>query len=453
MAHEPARRATRLLARLHHWLTRPNPARYVALGYIGYMAVGFALLALPFAQTVPVAPLDSLFIAVSAVSTTGLVSVDPGASFTLFGEIVILALIQAGGLGFMTISSFAWAALSRPAGPLRDRVARSVFSVAATEDIGRFLRRVLVFTVTVEALGAAALYPLFRAAGVEDAAWSALFHSVSAFCTAGFSLFPDSLERFAANPLVLAVVMLLSILGALGFLVVSEVWDRLRGRRAALGLTARLILRITPVMILGGGLALLATEPVLAGRAWTEALWNALFQSVSAATTVGFNSIPTVGLSAASVMALYVLMLVGASPSGTGGGLKVTTVAVLLGTARAAARDEREVRLLGETVREERLRQAAGILTLSALLLACAMFALSVTEALAFDRLLFEALSALGTVGLSLGITGELSPAGKAVVIALMAIGRIGVLGFAVAIAVRARRRDAEQAAPAEVAL
>ena len=126
----------RRLARLHHWLTRPSPVRYVALGYISYMALGWALLSLPAAQQVPVAAVDALFIAVSAVSTTGLVSVDPAASFTFFGEFVILALIQLGGLGFMTISSFAWAALSQPVGPLRERVARMVFSVSATEDIG-----------------------------------------------------------------------------------------------------------------------------------------------------------------------------------------------------------------------------------------------------------------------------------------------------------------------------
>ena len=131
-----SRSAVRLQARLHHWLTRPSPVRYVAFGYLAYMALGWALLSLPAAQQVPVAAVDALFIAVSAVSTTGLVSVDPGASFTFFGEFVILVLIQLGGLGFMTISSFAWAALSQPVGPLRERVARMVFSVSATEDIG-----------------------------------------------------------------------------------------------------------------------------------------------------------------------------------------------------------------------------------------------------------------------------------------------------------------------------
>jgi trk system potassium uptake protein TrkH len=446
------RRITRLQARLHHWLTRPSPVRYVAGGYVAYMAIGWALLSLPIAQQVPVAAVDSLFIAVSAVSTTGLVSVDPATSFTLFGEIAILALIQVGGLGFMTISSFAWAAASQPVGRLRERVARMVFSVGATHDIGRFLRRSVVFTLLVEAAGAAALYPLFVARGVADPAWAAIFHSVSAFCTAGFALFPDSLERFAADPLVLGVISAVSLLGALGFLVVSELWDRVRGRLAELGMTSRLVLRALPVLILGGAALLLAIEPEIHRRPLPEALLAALFQALSATTTVGFNSIPTAGLVPAAVMALYVLMLIGASPSGTGGGLKVTTVAVLLALLRASGRGG-PVLLFGQPVREERVRQASVVLAAALLVLAVAMFLLALSEGIAFDRLLFEALSALGTVGLSLGATGELSEAGKMVIVAPMAIGRIGVLGFAVVLAMQARVAAARRSDPADVAL
>lgn len=439
-------------ARLHHWLTRPSPVRYVALGYMAYMVLGWALLSLPLSQAVPVTAVDALFMSVSAVSTTGLVSVDPGTSFTMVGEVVILALIQVGGLGFMTIGSFAWAALSQPVGPLRERVARMVFSVSATEDIRRFLRRSVVFTMAVETAGALALYPLFVARGVADPAWSAVFHSVSAFCTAGFALFPDSLERFAADPLVLGVIGAVSLLGALGFLVVSELWDRSRGRRAELGVTSRLVLLALPLLILGGAVVLLAVEPEIRNRPWPEALSAALFQALSATTTVGFNSIPTIGLVPAAVMVLYLLMLIGASPSGTGGGLKVTTVAVLLALVRASARGG-PVLLFGQPVREERVRQAASVLAISVLVLGVALFALALTEDIAFDRLLFEALSALGTVGLSLGATGELTDAGKLMIAALMAIGRIGVLGFAVALAVQARREATRQDEPTDVAL
>lgn len=446
------RSAIRLQARLHHWLTRPSPVRYVAFGYLAYMALGWALLSLPAAQQVPVAAVDALFISVSAVSTTGLVSVDPAASFTFFGELVILALIQIGGLGFMTISSFAWSALSQPVGPLRERVARMVFSVSATEDIRRFLRRSVIFTLLVEAAGAAALYPLFVARGIADPAWSAIFHSVSAFCTAGFALFPDSLERFAADPAVLGVIGAVSLLGALGFLVVSELWDRLRGRRAELGVTSRLVLRALPLLILAGTVLLLVIEPEIHRRSWPDAILAALFQALSATTTVGFNSIPTVGLLPAAVMTFYILMLIGASPSGTGGGLKVTTVAVLLALVRASARGG-PVLLFGQKLREESVRQAASVLAVAVLLLAAALFLLALSEEIAFDRLLFEALSALGTVGLSLGATAELTEAGKLVVAALMAIGRIGVLGFAVALAAQLRQPEAQRAEPADIAL
>jgi trk system potassium uptake protein TrkH len=427
----------RLRARLHHWLTRPSPARYVAAGYLGYMAVGALLLMLPFAQAVPVEPLDALFIAVSAVSTTGLVSVDPGSSFTLFGEIVILLLIQFGGLGFMTLGSFAWAVLSRPGPSLRERVARTVFAVSATADVRLFLRRVVIYTAVVQTAGAIALFLLFQRAGVENAAWSAVFHAVSAFCTAGFSLYATSLEAFSADPAVLGVVALLSVLGAVGFLVAAEIWDRATGRIAELGVTARVVLWGMGGLILGGAVFFAATEPALAAMPPGQAAVNALFQSMTAATTVGFNSIPIGDMAAASVMVLYVLMLIGASPSGTGGGVKITTVALLLAQLRATARGDAQVTLLGHVMREERLRQASGIVTAALLILAAALIVLTATETHRFDLLLFEALSALGTVGLSLGISGDLSPAGQSVIIALMAIGRIGVLGFIVAVAAR----------------
>jgi len=238
---------------------------------------------------------------------------------------------------------------------------------------------------------------------------------------------------------VLFAIAALSILGAIGFLVASEAWDRLRGKLRRLSLSTRLILAVTPLMLALGTLVIAFAEPSITAMPPRERLLNAFFQAMTASTTVGFNAVPTAPLGAVAVTATYILMLVGASPSGTGGGLKSTNVAVQWAFMVAVLRGRRVVMLFGSAVPEAKLRQALATFFMAATLLAAAMLALSATETIAFDRLLFEAISALGTVGLSLGATGELSDAGKAVIMALMYAGRVGVLAFGVALAVRAR--------------
>lgn len=428
-------------------LLRPSPVRLVAAGYAGNMLAGWALLSLPVAAAAPSRAIDDLFIAVSAVSTTGLVPVDPGTTYSRFGQIVILALIQAGGLGFMTASSFAFTLIAAT-GPsrYREQVTRTVFSLPASVRPRLFVGRVVVYTLVVEASGAVALALLFAARGIEAPLWQGLFHAVSAFCTAGFSLFPASLEGFSGDPAVLGVISVLAILGALGFLVASEAWDRLRGRVGRLSLSTRIILAVTPLMLCLGTALLFVAEPSIASMPLGRRTLNAFFQAMTAATTVGFNAIPTAPLGALAITATYVLMLVGASPSGTGGGLKSTNVAVQWAFMVAVLRGRREVTLFGSAVPEAKLRQALATFFLAATVLAAAMFALTATEGIAFDRLLFEAISALATVGLSLGVTGELSDPGKAVIIALMYIGRVGILAFGVALAVQARNEQARAA-------
>lgn len=434
----PASVRSRLLARL----LRPSPVRLVAAGYAGNMLLGFLLLSLPIASAAPSRAIDDLFVAVSAVSTTGLVPLDPGSTYTRFGQGVILALIQLGGLGYMTVSSFAFSLIaSEPPSRLRTQVTRTVFSLPRSINPRVFIGRVVVYTLVVEAAGTAALAALFRARGLPDALWLGLFHSVSAFCTAGFSLFSDSFEGFAGDAPVLLVVAALSILGALGFLVPSEAWDRVRGRLARLSLSTRLILTVTPLMLALGTLVIEFAEPSVAAMPAGQRFLNAFFQAMTASTTVGFNAVPTAPLAPLAVTATYILMLIGASPSGTGGGLKSTTVAVQWAFVLSVLRGRPAVTLFGTAVPEAKLRQALATFFMAATLLAVAMLVLSATESIAFDKLLFEAISALATVGLSLGVTGELSDAGKLVIIVLMYAGRVGVLAFGVALAVRARGR------------
>lgn len=433
-------RARRLHARLVE-IMRADAVRLVALGYAAQMALGYALLSLPFARTGPVAPIDALFIAVSAVSTTGLVPIDPGTSFTRFGQVVILLLIQAGGLGFMTISSFVWAMLGqRGNGELRDRLTRSVFSLPSSVAPRIFVGRVVVYTLSMEVLGAAALALLFLRAGAESPVWSGVFHSVSAFCTAGFSLYADSFVSYNADAPVLLVISALSLLGAIGFIVASEAWDRLRGRLRRLSISSRVILAMTACIVATGTVTMALAEPSITALPPGPRLLNAFFQAMTAATTVGFNAVPTDGLSHLSVMVTYVLMLIGASPSGTGGGLKSTAVATQWAFMIAVLRGRDEVTLFGVRVPQVKVRQAIVTFFLAATVLGAAMFVLVATEEIGFEVLLFEAISALGTVGLSLGATGELSDAGKAVICAVMYAGRVGVLALGVALALRQKR-------------
>lgn len=442
--------ASRRRRRLASALGRPGPVRLIALGYASYMAAGFAVLMLPAAAATDVRWIDHLFIAVSAVSTTGLVSIDPGSSYTLLGQAAILVMIQAGGIGFMTANSVVWMALTdRPPAGMQVQIARSVFALPPEIPVRPFLARVILYTALVEAAGALALWPLFAAAGAPNPAWQALFHSVSAFCTAGFALFPTSFEAFAGNAPLLGVISVLAILGAIGFLVVHEAWERLAGRRAALSVSTRLILAMTALMLALGTLAYGLVEPQVATLAGTARLANAVFQAMSATTTVGFNSVAVGSFAPAGIVVTFMLMLVGASPSGTGGGLKSTTVAVQWAFLWATLRAREHVSLAGVTVPDAKVRQAIATFFMAASMIALAVLVLAIIEpALAFDRLLFEATSALATAGLSLGATAELSDAGKLVVIALMFIGRVGILAFGLLLVDRARGREA--AAPLE---
>jgi trk system potassium uptake protein TrkH len=425
-------------------LARPGPVRLVALGYGLYMLMGALVLAQPFATDADARFIDHLFIAVSAVSTTGLASIDPGGTYSFLGEAVLLLLIQAGGIGFMTVNSVVWMTLTdgRPSRLQRD-VARSVFALPPGVPVRAFLGRVVLYTAVIEVAGAVALWALFAQAGIEDALWHGVFHSVSAFCTAGFSLFATSFEAFSGNLPVLAVIALLSILGAIGFLVAHEAYDRITGRTRRLSVSSRLIIVVSALMIGGGTLLLVLAEPQVAAMPWPQRLTNGFFQAMTASTTVGFNSIPVAPYAHVAVMATYIMMLVGASPSGTGGGLKSTTVAVQWAFLWATLRGRDHVTLRGVAVPEAKVRQAIATFFIAATVLTAAMLALTALEPeLPFDKLLFEAISALGTVGLSLGITANLSDPAKLVVIALMYAGRIGIMAFGLLLVVRQVRAE-----------
>ncbi|SMP80032.1 trk system potassium uptake protein TrkH [Neorhodopirellula lusitana] len=412
-----------------------HPLKALLIGYLGYIGLGWILLCLPWSQgSGQVGALDHLFTATSAVSTTGLATVGTSSSYSFFGQIVILASIQMGGIGYMTLGSFILLARNGELPAARKNVARWAFVLPEGFSVVHFVRNVVLFTFSIEFLGALGLFIAFRSAGVENAFWQAIFHSVSAFCTAGFSLFPDSLEQFSANFWVLSVVAMLSVFGATGFLVMSDLFGSLFGKRDRVTLTTRIILHATGWMIVVGWIGLFLLEPSYRSLSNEDRVLASGFQAMSALTTVGFNSTPIPVFAHAPVFLLLLMMILGASPSGTGGGLKSTSVSAALATVWSTLKGRSKVTFWGCKVPAHRLTMAFSSVVFYIIIFFAGGLVLLCLQPEPMADILFEAASALGTVGLSRGITGDLTPLSKCVVIALMFIGRIGPITFGLAL-------------------
>lgn len=430
---------TRVFGALRRHFNERRPVVLLAQGYALYMLIGCVLLALPFTHTDNPPPLiDALFTAVSAVSTTGLVTVSPSGSFNTLGELIILALIQLGGIGYMTLGSFVLLTVRHRLDRRHSELAEEAFVLPEGTDLARFIRGVVLFSLSIESAGAIALSFAFAASDTPMPIWNGIFHAVSAFCTAGFSLFDTSLEAFSDNITINLVVAILSYLGAIGFIVMGDWWLWATGARKP-ALTSRIIARVTFVLAVIGTTVLALTDPRLASFALTERVLGAFFQTMTAMTTVGFDTVPINTLGAASILLVIVAMIMGAAPSGTGGGLKATTLAILYGGVRAGLAGRAHIRLLGQRIDSARVMTALAILGLylGCLVIGCAvLLMIDHQDAL---TLVFEAASALGTVGLSLGATGDLSTPGKIVIMVLMFIGRLGPLSAGMALVPAAR--------------
>jgi trk system potassium uptake protein TrkH len=416
-------------------LGRANPFRVLLWGYGTYILVAWVLLCLPICwQSGPISPLDNLFIATSAVSTTGLVTVNTPDAYNGLGELVVLLAFQIGGLGYMTLGSFVLLASNDELPYFRRQIGSAVFAIPKGFDLKLLIRHTVIFTLIAEGIGAALLTILFAAKGVENPAWAAIFHSVSAFCTAGFSIFPNSLEDFRDDFWINVVISILSILGAVGFLVVSDIWQSVTRQRRRISLTTKVILYLTSWFLVAGFLLLLFFDQSLWTLPWGERFLAAWFQAMTALTTVGFNTHPIGALSAFAVLLMLVLMIAGASPSGTGGGLKSTTVSAALGVMWGALRGRGSTTYLGRRIPDDRLFAAFSAIIFYLFVFLVGAAALLLVQSQPFEDVLFEAASALGTVGLSRGITGDLTSVAKFVVIFLMFIGRIGPLSFGIAL-------------------
>lgn len=424
-------------ARFATWISgvisRLSPVQTIAFGYLGYIVAITLPLGLPVMWKIEhIGWLDHLFMATSAVSTTGLVTINTPDAYNLGGQLILLFGMQIGGLGYMTLGSFAILASRGRVSESRVSIGKAVFSMPAEFEPIAFIKRAVVFTFVIECCGALALYAAFAKADVAAPLWPAIFHSVSAFCTAGFSVFPDSLEQFRDDGLINAIISALSIAGAIGFIVISDLWLKLTRRGQTITLTSKIILSAT-FGGMGVGTVALLLDPAIAGLPMGEQLMTAFFQSMSALTTVGFDTQPIGGLGHAASLVLLVLMIMGASPSGTGGGLKSTSWSAGLAAVWSAIRGRRETTFFGHRVPNYRIEAAFATFTLYLIVFTIGCYLLLLADRHRFEDVVFEVASALGTVGLSRGITGDLTEAGKLVVIGLMYIGRVGVISLGLA--------------------
>ena len=425
--------------------TAQNPARTICLSFLFIIALGTLLLMLPFsARSGQVTPLmDALFTATSATCVTGLVVADTWTQFNLLGQLILLVLIQVGGLGYMTMVLMASMLLGRKIG-LRQRglMAESVSAERLSDSVA-LLRYILTGTAAIEGTGAVLLaFRFIPELGFSQGAWYALFHSVSAFCNAGFDLMGfrepySSLTHYVYDPLVNLTACALVLLGGLGFLVWRDVWEKgLHFRRYSLH--SKLILTATVLLTLGGAALFWLAERanLLAGMSPAQQALCALFQAVSP-RTAGFNTVDLAQLTSAGGLLTIVLMFIGAGPGSTGGGVKITTVVVCLLTLASYIRGRREVGAFNRRLDEEQIHRAAAGVTLYMTLVLSGGFLLLATQTFPLQDALFEVFSAMSTVGLSTGITRALSPFNRALLIVMMFCGRIGSLTMMMALAQR----------------
>ena len=426
-----------------------HAAMVVALGFLIIILTGAVLLTLPISARSgePTDFLDALFTATSATCVTGLVTVGTATHWSGFGQAVILLLIQIGGLGFMSLASIA-SFLTRRTITLRERMVMSA-GLNLTENAGivRLTRRVLLGTLAFEGAGAVLLATRFvPRVGLWQGIKMGVFHSVSAFCNAGFDLIgtPDnpfaSLTGYADDVLVNLTIMALIVIGGLGFFVWGDIWDKRRFRR--LRLHTKLVLITTALLLCAGFVLTLLFEwgnpQTLGEMPVQDKLLAAAFQSVTL-RTAGFNTIDQAALTGPSQAVACLLMMIGGSPGSTAGGIKTVTAAVLVLSAISALRGRTTVSAFGRTIISRSIMNAVAMMIVGGTLSLTGACVISYVESASFGECLFEAVSAFATVGLSMGLTPTLSAVSRLILILLMYLGRVGVLTLGVAVLMRHR--------------
>lgn len=415
-----------------------SPSQLLILIYLVSILIGTALLKLPWATTTPINWIDALFTATSAMTITGLAVVDTGTGFTLFGQLIILFLIKLGGIGIISFAVLIFMAMGKKIG-LRERlVIQQSLNQTSIGGVIYLVRQVFIFSMVME--GIATLLLSMR--WVPELGWSkglyySLFHAISAFNNAGFSLWSDSLTTYVADPLVIIVISCLFIVGGLGFTVLIDLWSKKGFRKlslhAKLMITGTCIINLLALMLIFGlechNPHTLGSLPSL-GSKW----WAAYFQAVTP-RSAGFSTLPIDSLNESTLMLVMLLMFVGAGSASTGGGIKLTTFLVMILAVTTYLRGKKEIVVGKRSLSEQIVFRSLAIGVMAATFIFVGAFLLNLTEEQPFLPLLFESVSAFGTVGLSMGITDTLSPVGKLIITLMMFVGKIGPLTLAFSLA------------------
>ena len=408
------------------FINRLNPWQYLILSFLILIFVGTLLLKLPFVKhQAGLSWIDALFTSTSAVCVTGLTTV-PTSGFNIYGQLVLLLLMQAGAIGIMTLTSSFLLILKGNLG-LKHRLFFSKMQENLDlSDARMVLQNILKITFVTEFVGAILLSIGFSMQGfsMEKSIYNGIFHSISAFCNAGFSIFDSSLTGM--NDLIKYTVSILIIIGGIGYFVIIELMEYRKNTQKILSLHTKIVLLSTVALIIAGtmGIMLFENEKI--------SFVDGFFQSVTS-RTAGFNTMDLNNLHYSSIFILLILMFIGASPGSTGGGVKTTNFFVVVSSIFSVLKGKTEVVIFKRSIPETYILKAFATVIIYFVILSIGIILLLQDERLIFEQALFESVSAIGTVGLSLGITPLLSPFGKMVIIALMFIGRIGPSSLALA--------------------
>jgi trk system potassium uptake protein len=425
------------------------PPLILAVLYAALIVIGAGVLKLPISTTTAITWSDALFTATSAITVTGLVVLDTGADLTLFGQMVVAGLIQLGGLGLMTFAVLVLAALGLPVGITGQLYLRDDLNQSAMGQLMKLVRTILKVVAVCVVAGAAALSIAFIPQfGLWQGLWEALFHSISAFNNAGFSTFPDGLEPFATDPIVNTVIPALFIIGGIGYVVLHDVFTKKTWRKYSLH---------TKIMLVGTAILIPWSVAMFAVLEWSNPgtlgqhdsasarLVVSWFQGVTT-RTAGFNTTDIGALHDSTSMMFISLMLIGGGPTSTAGGIKVTTFVIMLIATVAFFRRQTQLTAFGRSIGLEQVLKVMALTAISMILVFVGIFLLTLSHDGDFLDIAFEVASAFGTVGLSRGYTGELDDFGRAVIMVVMFLGRVGplTLGFFLATRVTPRVRYPE---------
>lgn len=426
-----------------------NPPLFLALGFMITILIGTILLMQPIASKAGIVTpfIDALFTATSATCVTGLVVYNTLAHWTTFGHVVIILLIQIGGLGFMAMTILIAMALNRKI-TLSDRlVIKEQFGQESLTGMVRWMRYIVLVTLGIEGVGAILLSTqLIPEYGIGKGIWYSVFHSISAFCNAGFDLFGDSLVPYQLNPVVTLTIAFLIVIGGLGFGVYLDLFSR---KKHQITLHTKLVLSITAILLVSGTILIFFIEdgnPATMHELPIWAKWMAAFFQSVTTRTAGYYSISQGGMYEVTAVLSIILMFIGGSPAGTAGGIKTTTFAVLLLSTRAQLKGQEKIEVFNRTISSDVVTRALTIIMLGLCWVIGLSFFISVTEGFAFITTLFETVSAFATVGLTIDLTPELSAISKALLSLTMYMGRVGPVTLAYALIKRRKPKDSVNA-------